>query len=147
MHATAEASVEDLTIVVLAHEVAHAYTQLGADTDGRRWPVAAFGQAEVSLVEGLAQYYAERALMRLAARYPGAHAVFLQLLAKQPPPYHAHEPGAPHVSPEAVRRAMLEVRRWGELTLTDFERRLDRAADEYVRMSPRERQSGTGHLP
>jgi hypothetical protein len=29
-------SVEDLTVVVLTHELAHAYTQLGADIEGRR---------------------------------------------------------------------------------------------------------------
>lgn len=32
-------AVEDLAIVVLAHELAHAYTQLGADIEGRRWAV------------------------------------------------------------------------------------------------------------
>lgn len=95
-----------------------------------------FCQAEVSLVESLAQYYAERTLKRLRSRYPNAHAVFQQLLAKQPPPYHAHEPWAPHVAPEAVRRAMLEVRRKGELSLADFERRLHRAADEFTLIDP-----------
>ena len=49
-------SVEDLTIVVLTHELAHAYTQLGADLDGRRWPPKAFSEADVSLKEGLAQH-------------------------------------------------------------------------------------------
>ncbi len=30
-------AVEDLAIVVLTHELAHAYTQLGADIEGLRW--------------------------------------------------------------------------------------------------------------
>lgn len=128
MHCT----VEDLTVVVLAHEMAHAYTQLGADTDGRRWHATLFGKAERALVEGLAQYYAERTLKRLHTRFPAAHGVFLNLLAKQSAPYHAHEAWAPHVAPEAVRRAMLEVRRSGELTLAQFESRLEQAAKEFV---------------
>lgn len=36
-------TVEDLTVVVLPHELSHAYTQLGADIEGRRWPAADFG--------------------------------------------------------------------------------------------------------
>ena len=63
-------TVEDLTVVVLAHELAHAYTQLGADTDGRRWRAELFRQAEPALVEGLAQYYTERTLLRTAWSLP-----------------------------------------------------------------------------
>src|SRR6476661_763301 len=43
--------VEDLTVVVLTHELAHAYTQLGADIAGWRWPAAAFAAAELGLKE------------------------------------------------------------------------------------------------
>jgi hypothetical protein len=39
--------------VVLAHELAHAYTQLGADIDGRRWAAPSFAKAETALKEGL----------------------------------------------------------------------------------------------
>jgi hypothetical protein len=60
---------EDLTIVVLAHELSHAFTQLGADIDGRRWPAQAFANAEVGLKEGLAQYYTDRILNRLERRW------------------------------------------------------------------------------
>src|SRR5438045_984553 len=65
-------SVEDLTIVVLTHELAHAYTQLGADIDGRRWPAAAFRRADLPLTEGLAQYYTQAVLERLKDRFDGA---------------------------------------------------------------------------
>jgi hypothetical protein len=37
--------IEDLAIVVLARELAHAYTQLGADIDGRRWAAPSFAKA------------------------------------------------------------------------------------------------------
>lgn len=110
-------SVEDLTVVVMAHELAHAYTQLGADIEGRRWPSHHFGKAETDLKEGLAQFYTLRALQRLQGRFPGVIDAFETLLVKQPRPYHAHEPWVEHFSPEAVRQAMLEVRRWREGTL------------------------------
>ncbi len=47
-------SVEGLTITVLAHEYAHAYTHLGFDRSGGRWTGEAFGASEHELVEGLA---------------------------------------------------------------------------------------------
>lgn len=123
-------SVEDLTVVVMAHELAHAYTQLGADIEGRRWPSHHFGEAETDLKEGLAQFYTLRALQRVHGRFPGAIDVFDTLLAKQPGPYHAHEPWVEHFSPEAVRQAMIEVRRWQEGTLEQFTDRLGRAGEQ-----------------
>ncbi len=116
-------SVEDLAVVVLAHELAHAYTQLGADIEGRRWPASEFAVAETALKEGLAQYYTDRVLDRLERRYSGALNVFRGLLPHQPAAYRAHEQWLAD-SPEAVRRAMLEVRRWKEGKLSDFNRRL-----------------------
>lgn len=122
--------VEDLTIVVLTHELAHAYTQLGADIEGRRWAAPSFARAETALKEGLAQYYTNRVLHRLERRYGGALDVFEKLLPRQPEEYRAHKPWIVNSSPEAVRRAMLEVRRWNEGKLVDFNRRLDMAQKE-----------------
>jgi aminopeptidase N len=125
-------TVEDLTVVVLAHELAHAYTQLGADIEGRRWPSKAFSSAEIDLKEGLAQYYTVRSLKRLTVRFPEAMHTFETLLEKQPPAYHRHEPwAAESFSPEAVRRAMIEVRRWNEGTLEQFETRLKKASEDF----------------
>jgi len=123
-------SVEDLTIVVLAHELAHAYTQLGADIEGRRWPSRDFARADLHLTEGLAQYYALQTLNRLSRKFPGAIKVFELLLAKQPDLYHAHEPWVEHFTAEAVRRAMIEARRWREGTLKEYEGRLAHAAEQ-----------------
>jgi hypothetical protein len=123
-------TLEDLSIVVLTHELAHAYTQLGADIEGRRWPAPSFAKAETALKEGLAQYYTDRVLRRLERRYRGALKVFLDLLPGQPEAYQAHQPWLENSSPEAVRRAMLEVRRWNEGKLADFNRRLDAAQKE-----------------
>lgn len=119
--------VEDLAIVVLTHELAHGYTQLGADIEGRRWPAPLFARAETALKEGLAQYYTERVLRRLDHRAGSALAVFYALLPKQSDAYRAHEPWVKGFSPEAVRRAMLEVRRWKEGGLEDFNKRLKAA--------------------
>jgi hypothetical protein len=119
--------VEDLTIVILAHELAHAYTQLGADIGGRRWLVHAFHQSQSALKEGLAQYYTERVLTRLSARYGGALEVYRRMLKRQPPAYRTHIPWTTGFSPEAIRRAMIEIRRWREKTVPDFEQRLDAA--------------------
>lgn len=123
-------SVEDLTIVVLTHELAHAYTQLGADIDGRRWLASAFKDADHALKEGLAQYYTERVLERVKSRFPSAIEVYRSLLPLQPKAYRTHLPWIEGYSPEAVRRAMLEIRRWREGKLSMFHRRLDRAEEE-----------------
>jgi hypothetical protein len=45
-------SVEGLTVKVLAHELAHAYTHVGADADGRRWGTTAFQRTDRALLEG-----------------------------------------------------------------------------------------------
>ena len=116
--------------MVLTHELAHAYTQLGADIDGRRWAAASFAKAETGLKEGLAQYYTERVLHRLERRFGGALKIFLDLVPRQPEPYQVHQQWGKKSSPEAVRRAMLEVRRWNEGKLADFSRRLDAAQKE-----------------
>ena len=120
-------SVEDLTVVVLTHELAHAYTQLGADIEGRRWAVSSFKISARGLKEGLAQYYTDRVLHRLEHRFAGALKIFLKLLPGQSDDYRSHQPWLLCSSPEAVRRAMLEVRRWNEGTLEEFNRRLKTA--------------------
>lgn len=87
-------------------------------------------KAETALKEGVAQYYTDRVLHHLERRYAGALKVFLGLLPGQPAAYRTHEPWVENSSPEAVRRAMLEVRRWNEGTLADFNRRLSAAQQE-----------------
>ena len=79
-------SVDDLTIVVLLHELAHAYTQLGADIQGWRWPAPAFATSETAVKEGLAQYYTDRVLRRLGRRYPGALKTYEDMLRGHPRP-------------------------------------------------------------
>jgi hypothetical protein len=56
--------------------------------------------------------------------------VFLGLLPGQADVYRVHLPWVEVSSPEAIRRAMLEVRRWNEAGLADFNRRLELAQKE-----------------
>jgi hypothetical protein len=123
-------AIEDLAVVVLTHELAHAYTQLGADIEGRRWAAPSFAKAETVLKEGLAQYYTDRVLRRLEQRYGGALDVFEGLLSRQHEAYRAHLPWVASSSPEAVRCAMLEVRHWNESKLADFNSRFEMAQKE-----------------
>lgn len=126
-------SVEELTVVVAAHELAHAYTQLGADIEGRRWPSRDFSRAEIALKEGLAQFYTQRTLTRLSTKFPGALDAFESLLESQSEPYHAHKRWIDRYSAEAVRQAMIEVRRWREGSVDQFEERLYRISEQLKR--------------
>lgn len=106
-----ELGLEDLTCVVLAHEMAHAYTHLGFDIDGERWPTGLFADSELPLVEGLAQHYTMLVCKRLASVAPGALDAYRKLLPKQPPAYRVQADWENEFSPEHIRLAMLETRR------------------------------------
>lgn len=126
-------SVEALTVKVLAHELAHAYTHVGADADGRRWGSTAFSRTDRSLKEGLAQYYTWRVLERLGRQAMGsavarsALEAAEKLLPFQPKDYHTHRPWLEEFTPEEVREAMLTLRCHGAGKLADFEELLKQA--------------------
>ena len=105
-------SVEDLTAVVLAHELSHAYTHLGYDIDGNRWTDEGFLYSETSVKEGLAQYYTERVLVRLRYKIPGGIGAYNKLLAKQGEDYLAHKIWIDGIeaSSENIRETLIEIR-------------------------------------
>ena len=108
-----ELHIEDLTLVVLAHELAHAYTHIGRDIDGREWNFIGFFSSDDSVIEGLAQFYAMAVTSRLSQRYPLARGAFDKLLTLQSGPYLAHQEWENHYTgngSEAVRFAMLVAR-------------------------------------
>jgi hypothetical protein len=137
-----EVSVEALTIVVAAHELAHAYTHLGADIDGGRWPPSAFAAASLNVVEGLAQFYCGLVCERLESRFLGVTEAYLKLLEKQAGSYTIHLNWVPPNSTrseedkqeirdkwdlllsknvsEAVRSALLETRIHGLTSYGQF---------------------------
>jgi hypothetical protein len=105
--------VEALAAVTLIHEVAHAYTHLGADIDGQRWSSRDFAESDHALKEGLAQYYTHLVSRRVENQLPGTHTAYVQLLQRQPDAYHTHLPWIEGFRPEEIRLAMLSVRRSG----------------------------------
>jgi hypothetical protein len=113
-------NVKDLSVIVLGHELGHAYNHLGADIDGLRWASDGFAASEHALKEGLAQYYTHRVLQRPAIQYPHAKDVFAMLAQKQPPAYRSHESWVKDFKPEEVRFAMIEARRKCKAKLADF---------------------------
>ena len=81
---------EDLTVIVLAHELAHAYTHRAQDIDGKAWDTTGFAKSGHDLKEGLAQYYTAQVCDRLAASAPNVKIAYETLLRFQPPAYHTH---------------------------------------------------------
>ncbi len=129
-----------LTIVVLAHELAHAYTHLGRDIDSQRWNTEQFAAADLEIVEGLAQFYTAVLCRRLEHRVPFAYEAYKTLLEKQSGPYRAHlswvkddEQGG-----EVVRVTMIECRSQGITDAAKFAT----AVDKY-RLGIRQRARGT----
>ena len=114
-------SIESLTAGVLTHELAHAYTHLGADIDGKRWNSRAFDESEDALTEGLAQYYTHLVAKRLERVVRGTVTAYNTLLERQSDTYRTHMPWIEGFSQEEVRLAMLEVRRHGIRDCTQFD--------------------------
>jgi hypothetical protein len=125
-------SVELLTTTVLIHELAHAYTHVGADIDGNRWDSRDFADTSTEIKEGLAQYYTHILSQRMDSQNRGLHEVYLLLLSHQPPAYHTHEKWINDYRPEEVRSAMISARRSGNGDLKYFTSEL-RAARKRLR--------------
>ncbi|MCL4487037.1 MAG: hypothetical protein M1570_02755 [Chloroflexi bacterium] len=106
-----ESPVQALTAVTLIHELAHAYTHLGMDIEGRRWDTAVFAHADTAVKESLAQYYTGWTAERLRERNePEVHKAYERLLRLQTKVYNQHLLWVELYSPEIVRAAMLELR-------------------------------------
>lgn len=113
--ATLDVSVEAMTVVVAAHELGHAYTHLGKDIDGRKWDTSSFAQADLHIVEGLAQFYTEVVCTKLADRLPEALVAFRRLRDLQSAPYKDYTTWVPDQpdAGEAVRAGMIQTRACG----------------------------------
>jgi hypothetical protein len=114
------ASAASLTAVVLAHELAHAFTQVGADIEGYRWEPEVFHAADLGLKEGMAQYYTAKACERLERLAPDAKATYEALLEKQPEAYRTHIPWLKEHKEEEVRLALVQARRSNLTKAADF---------------------------
>ena len=122
-----DVSIEALTVVVLTHELAHAYTHIGYDIDDRQWDTRRFESTDTPIVEGLAQFYTKAVCERLHTLTPEAEVAFGKLLEKQGPAYTSFQEWLPddyssdhgeHRGGEIVRASMIECRKTG---IADYE--------------------------
>ena len=113
-------SVESLTMVVLAHELAHAYTHVGMDFDGNQWGTMQFECSDLAVIEGLAQYYTERIAQVWVSNSPEMLHTFYELLKHQSDEYTRYKKwtGRDGISDELIRQCMRSCRRYG---IADFE--------------------------
>ncbi len=107
-----DVAVEDLTCVVLTHEMAHAYTHLGQDIDAVCWSATGWAESDIHVIECVAQYYTERVLTRLRPRVPGAFASYEELLKYQASPYTIHRQWTEVLGagPESLRATLVRLR-------------------------------------
>ena len=52
--------IEQLTLLTLFHELAHAYHHRAYDIDGKQFDTYGFGESEKGFIEGVAQYYTKK---------------------------------------------------------------------------------------
>ena len=109
--------IEALTLVVLLHELAHAYSHLGMDIDGRSWLTSQFKETDVAVIEGLAQFYTEVVCTNLVEEIPEAFSVFTHLMNKQSEIYRTHRKWVQEDARncgEVLRMSLVEARRSGK---------------------------------
>ena len=71
---------------VLAHEWGHAYTHVGLDIDGTRWPSDGFSETDKAVKEGLAQFCALKVVEDLKWGFPEGLDAYNAILPRQPKP-------------------------------------------------------------
>ena len=123
------ATVEGLTAVVLAHEMAHAYTHVGRDIDGKCWE-SSFANADRAVKEGLAQFYTHLTMNKMKEQGDTAlWDAYTRLLNYQEGPYLGHLDWVAGCSPEVMRDALIKTRRSNQVaTIDEFHRVLRSSA-------------------
>lgn len=120
-------SVEAMTLMVLAHEYAHALSHLGLDANGDHWELGSYLRADRHVHEGLANYFSEVALAASADWWFQEALVALRsLVQKQEPPYREflHWQKDLKAKPEAVRAALRMARTMPRVDAEEFRRLL-----------------------
>jgi hypothetical protein len=126
-------SVEDLTSVVLAHELVHAYTHRGFDTDGLQWETEHFFRCNIYIIEGLAQFYTKIVAKKLVASKPtiaNAFEAMMPFMSNWYTDFVNWVPSHPHQS-EIVRLAMIETRATNLSQYKAFQDALEYYADQW----------------
>lgn len=105
------ASVEGLTAVVLAHEIAHSYTHVARDLDWKCWE-SSFANSDREVKEGLAQFYTHLTMTKMREQGEvDLWDAYERLLNHQQGPYLCHLEWVGHCSPEVMREALVKTRR------------------------------------
>jgi len=131
--------IEDLTVVVLIHELAHGYTHIGRDIDGASWSDIGFGESELAVTEGLAQFYTEVISERLSARTPSLFRAYESLLRLQSGPYLAHRDwlkGDRRQIGETVRFTLIAARSQGRILHDHWQGLMAETSKNLTRHSP-----------
>ena len=106
-------SVESLTVVVATHELAHAYSHLGRDIDGKRWETEDFARADLNIVEGIAQFYTEVVSPKLEARNPAVFPAYASLVGIQEGRIECTRNGRSEGLDRKIHRYLRPVRSFG----------------------------------
>lgn len=106
---------EALAVVVIAHELAHAYTHVGLDSSRNRWEDG-FWNCNPGITEGIAQYYTHMtaAALKEERGYDRIWTAYDQLTKLQEANgadiYVNHWVWIDKISPEAMRQALIDLR-------------------------------------
>jgi hypothetical protein len=122
LSALTKKSIEEITYVILSHEMAHAYTHLGYDMDGQNWDSVSFEKADPFITEGIAQFYTN-VLCQKNTSVPGAVDAFHSLLDTKVTHYNDFKhwlPSTVERKNEIVRLALINTRRKNILKYGQF---------------------------
>lgn len=132
-----DTSVESLTVVTLAHELAHAFTHIGYDTDRQQWDTRAFSKTDPRIAEGLAQFYTEIVCQEFDKKNFGAGCseAFIKLLRQQQSPYTCFRNWVGNATKrqEIIRSCLIQCRTDQLTDYHDFEASLQEAAQRIDR--------------
>lgn len=112
-------------VVVLAHELAHAYHHAGRDNDGRVW--ATMGKAHLWIKEGLAEYYTDKFVASQERSYPALRKAYDGLLKGSGEEYTSDLSWKNDYTLEHVKLALSMVRRHNVTSYEAFREKLEEA--------------------
>jgi hypothetical protein len=123
--------IEDFTLVVLIHELAHGYTHIGYDKDGNKWETEDFDASDLKIVEGFAQFYTE---MLCRDYFDQAISAFNALLTVQSTEYTEYKKWFGEKEPdkyEKARRILLKTRKNKIVNYNEFIYYLEKIREEF----------------
>jgi hypothetical protein len=121
-------------LVVIKHEISHAYSHLGKDKDNCIWKT--FREATPEVKESIAQYYTLRYTKKVFANNHQLFYSFMELLKKQPDYYRLSFDWPFEL--EEVSSALIETKRRGTKTYQDFENILKNSGNRIHLVSEQE---------